>query len=297
MLISIVTVMRSSRRRLLSFASLLLFAMVIASCNYIKEENKKVFLIISPKDHWPSGFYMSNDTKINGDTKKEFFKVHLDNRRDADTTLIDRTNFNKNDTCNINVRGFLYSDNPISIEQFELFLLHQGIHNHTLREDLYWLSRLTQARLIQKKNVHGDVIGYYVKVGNEYVPEKYYSIENYLGEIVLKQKLIELAHQEANSNSFNIYMTLFRRKPNKDNLDIKDYKINSKELFIPFYNNVNTFPLSFKTSKIGAQPVNGIGISVRIEVNSVLKVIINNGEIKYVTTSELFPYNFRIENI
>jgi hypothetical protein len=92
-------------------------------------------------------------------------------------------------------------------------------------------------------------------------------------------------------------MTLFRRKPNKDNLDIKDYKINSKELFIPFYNNVNTFPLSFKTSKIGAQPVNGIGISVRIEVNSVLKVIINNGEIKYVTTSELFPYNFRIENI
>lgn len=297
MLISIVTVMRYSSRRLLSFASLLLLAMVISSCNYIKKENKKVFLIISPKDHWPSGFYTTNDNKINGDKKKEFLKVHLDSGRDADTTLIDQTNFNKNDTCNIHVRGFIFSDNPISIEQFELFLLRQGIQNHTLRKDLYWLFRLTQARLIQKKNEHGDVIGYYVKAGNEYIPEKYFSIENYSGEIVLKQKLIELAHQEANGNSFNIYMTLFRSKPNKDTLDIMDYKIDSKELFIPFYNNVNTFPLTFKNSGIGAKPENGIGLSVRIEVNSVLKVIINNGEIKYITTSDLFPFNFRIENI
>lgn len=71
----------------------------------------------------------------------------------------------------------LSMDTCITVKRLETLLMNIGINNCGLKEKLYWLRELGNARLITVKNNFGDIDGYYVKTKKgEIVPKEYYTL-------------------------------------------------------------------------------------------------------------------------
>ena len=101
-----------------------------------------------------------------------------------DNWKIDTVYFNFSDVNDMNgsiVKEFdfqLSMDTCITVNRLETLLMNIGINNPGLKEKLFWLRELTNARLITVKNSFGDIEGYYLKTKNgDIVPKEYYLLE------------------------------------------------------------------------------------------------------------------------
>ena len=162
------------------------------------------------------------------------------------------------DTINYTFQASLTSDQPLSIDDIEKYFAEKGIYDHSLRQKIYWLCKVTYSQLNTIRDSYGDIEGYYVISDNQIIPADYYIIStNFLGKNELSPNVQDLGEYKYDGNSITFELLLDK---------VNEYQKSHMESY--------QIPISLDNSGLNIKPNNGYRFYLRVRVYSIIKLII-----------------------
>ena len=269
---------------------------------------KKDFqIIIHPKISWnpvdPNSDAIYIDNLIDTTLNQFVFKVEgVNSDSGVDTIRISKKDIENGGRKTIRTETGLYMEHPITINQVEELLKLQGISNHSLKEKLYWMCKLTYGKIQVNKNEYGDIISYGVKSRNEYIPSNYYSISTKSMEINALD--INLGTLEHTGNFIKYSLTICNPSVLSGDFNNVDKALignsvlqdigNYNDLALDFYCGVlgNITAIDFGDSELGIKPAPSHKIYLAIWVSGNLYVANHNGKYLCETFPKFFPFSY-----
>jgi hypothetical protein len=261
--------------------------------NFTKKNTNKI-VVFNVKDKWQLNITSFNGNESigvcgNGDFVFKVSKWLLD-----DTLYLSYTYIPENDTVHHYLESRLYLDKSVTCEQIEKFFNINNIYNHSLNEKLYWLCKLTSAKLIEHKNFYGDVTEYYVMAGDKIVPPKYYEIRKLRDgfnndqslKIFPKNNLLVEKGFQGNSIEFSLLL----EHPSDNKNPFLGYDLLSDDVIT-----YSTTKISMENSDFQVRPAKGYNVRLKIIVRSFFGISKgrDKNEYDYSYYPQFFPYNFR----
>jgi hypothetical protein len=296
-----------------SFYCLTILAILTCSvsCDSVLSR-KDTYVIIYPKIEWnpvnPNKDAIYIDSEFDTTLNQFVFKVDgVNSESGIDTMKISKRDIEKGGRKTIRTETGLYMKKPLTVNQIESLLKLHGISDHSLKEKLYWMCKLTYAHVKVSKNNYGDIIGYNAISGNDYIPNEYYSILTKSMEISPND--VNLGRREHDGNYIRYYLTICN--PILLASEINDIDSSSSEnnglpissnyndLRIDFLCGVlnNLTPIDFTNKELSVAPAPSHKIYFCVWVSGNLYISNHNGELFYETYPDYFPFSYHTENI
>ncbi|MDY0278138.1 MAG: hypothetical protein RBQ97_08635 [Acholeplasma sp.] len=165
------------------FLFILLIALTVSSCESLfkKDNEGEIKIVIADSPIFSSFYSFSSNELKSGITESGIaFKVvnRYSDTLNYDTLTYIREDFDffDRDTIYIDREYYLTLDEEITLRQLEDYLRTNNYSYRNLREKVYWMSRISRAKIKENKNNFGDVEGcWLVTPESEYIPPDYWS--------------------------------------------------------------------------------------------------------------------------